>query len=155
LIKLPNTKSLGIGSVVALAVANPALAVIGLIFGGVLFAILYTTLVIFGLVSALVYGAFGLILVWLIGSFSKTWLEAHGWIVLIIPVFFVFGWFSDRMGSLGLNLLSFTKNQVVISHDAWVPNGGAVAMYGSVIVAVLMFFGALLVIATFTALRKN
>jgi len=53
------------------------IAVIGLVIVGVLFAVVYATLVIFGLVSALIYGAFGLILVWLIGSASKTAIEYH------------------------------------------------------------------------------
>jgi hypothetical protein len=138
-----SKKDLGIAAV-TLAVANPVIAVIGLVIVGVLFAVVYATLVIFGLVSALIYGAFGLILVWLIGSASKTALENHWWIVLIIPVFFVFGWFSDRMGSLGLNWLpSHISQNVVFTQNTWA-NGSQVTVYGPWLIALIAFVVAAL-----------
>jgi len=103
--------------VVALATlfASPELLIALLVVIGIVFAIFYVTLLIFGLVSAIIYGSVGVLLVVLAG---KNNVEKHFWLLLFIPIFFVFGWISDRSKALGLSLTHYANIKIVISQNA-------------------------------------
>lgn len=134
--------------------ASPILLAVSLITVAVLFIIAYATLVVFGLVSAVLYGAGGLILIWIIGSASPQTLSDHWYIVLIVPALFIFGLISDRVSSLGLSLVPTIEQGLTLSYND-VATGASVVVYGPYMVAVLSLVASIIALISTILLKRK
>ena len=115
-------------SILALLIGVIFSSWISMLFFGIIFAAILITslsfLVYYGLVSALIYGFSAFLLVAFVGLLmGKENLQNH-WhsflaFVALVPAAMLFGWFTDRMGSFGLSLLSVVNQNFVVSQNAW------------------------------------
>ena len=116
---------------------------IAIIATGIIFAVVFIAslsfLVFYGLVSALIYGFGAFLLVAFVGLLmGKENLQNH-WhsflaFVALVPAAMLFGWFSDRMGSLGLSLIPMTSQQFALNQNAW-DAGTTVMVSGAYVIA--------------------
>ena len=143
--------------VVALAgiLASPILLSISLIIVAVVFIIGYVTLLLFGLVSAVIYAAIGLGLVWLLGKLSVDFLKKYPYIILIVPAMFIMGYIVDHTT---LTMLSFASriNSEVSFASMQVDNADYVLIAGPYLVAIVALVVAVLVLAlTLTKTKRK
>jgi len=150
-----ENRDLALGALAAVVIANPIILAITLIFGAVLFFAGYALLVSLGVVSAMIYALFGFGFVWLIGTFSKTALEKHWWLIFIIPVFFVFGWMTDHAVMFStLSLTGWTSESFVLTQNSWL-DGLPVSMTGYLLVGLVAAVSAVMVLGTMLVKTKK
>jgi hypothetical protein len=146
-----SKSNLGLFGIIAMIVSNPILFfVLAGIFVG-LFAVSYATLVLWNMVSALIYGGIGLLVVFLAG---RNILEKHFWLIFIPIAGFGFGWFSDNRGIFGLSLVPMINQNVVIAQNA-VVSGQATTIFGSLFVAMIGLIVAVLALGFVHFIRKK
>ena len=134
---------------VALAeiIASPILLAIALIVCAVVFIAGYITLLLLGLVSAVIYALFGMGLVWLTGAFSRKTLEKHPQIIFIVPMLFLFGLVVDHLPNLAmLSLADWIGSDIVIAQNSWF-SALPVALPGYMLFAVIALVVAVAVLA--------
>jgi hypothetical protein len=145
------SKTLGFLGLAATIVTNP---VIFFVLAGIfvaLFAISYATILVYGMVSALIYGGVGLLIVFLGG---RTILEKHFWLIFLPVAGLGFGWFSDNRAIFGLSLKPMVSQNVVIAQNTFM-NGQQTTVFGSLFVAGIGLLVAMLALGFVHYIRKK
>jgi F0F1-type ATP synthase membrane subunit a len=130
------SKRLGAGAGLAVLLASPELVIPLIIAAVIVFAVAFTTLVVYNLVSAVIYAIGGLVFVWLLGSLSKNLLENHWWITLMVPALLLFGFISDRVSVLSWLPMRISQN-VLLTYQSW-SDGVSVTLVGPFFVAIVL-----------------
>lgn len=130
--------------------ASPILLAISMICLAVVFIIGYVTLAMFGLVSAVIYGAFGMFILWGIGKYSKSALKKYSWLVAIVPIGFVVGLVADNAPIMQMSMLQKINTNVTLVSNEVVGNS-VVTVVGPYLIATFALILAMVALLTQTS----